>query len=135
MSAVPTANTSAEVAVRRALHRLGLRFRLNRRDLPGRPDIVLPKHRTAIFVHGCFWHSHGCAKGRPPKSRLDYWGPKLARNTERDAEALAALGSLGWRTAVIWQCELKGPEALEERLRTIFGLENFSIDSPEKKGY
>ena len=109
MQAVGTKNTGPEMKVRRILHALGLRFRLHRKDLPGKPDIVLPRHRKVIFVHGCFWHAHGCAKGQPPKSRPDYWLPKLARNVQ--------LESLGWQVLVLWQCEIKESEQLAARLQ------------------
>lgn len=116
MSRIGSKNTAPEVAVRRLLHRLGYRFRLHRRDLPGTPDIVLPKHRTAILVHGCFWHGHGCKIGRPPKTRPEFWMPKLERNRERDASQQRALEALGWRPIVIWQCETRDLETLAQRL-------------------
>lgn len=115
-------NTGPEVRVRQALHRMGYRFRLHRRGLPGSPDIVLLRKRLAIFVHGCFWHQHpGCRLARLPKSRLDYWLPKLDRNAARDAEAVNALQEMGWRTIVIWECQTVDRDALVERLRR--GLE------------
>lgn len=117
MQAVGTKNTGPEMKVRRILHALGLRFRLHRKDLPGKPDIVLPRHRKVIFVHGCFWHAHGCAKGQPPKSRPDYWLPKLARNVERDRTKKEQLESLGWQVLVLWQCEIKESEQLAARLQ------------------
>jgi DNA mismatch endonuclease (patch repair protein) len=117
MQAVGTKNTGPEMKVRRILHALGLRFRLHRKDLPGKPDIVLPRHRKVIFVHGCFWHAHGCAKGQPPKSRSDYWLPKLARNVERDRTKKEHLESLGWKVLVVWQCEIKETEQLTARLQ------------------
>ncbi len=119
------------MAVRRALHRMGYRFRLHRRDLPGRPDLVLPRHRTVIFVHGCFWHGHdACCGNRTPKSYTDYWLPKLQRNRERDLENKAALKTLGWRVVVIWECETRKPATLDEVLRdrmrpTTHELESF----------
>ena len=110
-------DTEPEMAVRRLLHALGFRFRLHRKDLPGKPDIVLPKFKTAILVHGCFWHGHGCSpKNRRPKSNTDYWNPKIDRNIRRDAENLKKLNSLGWKAVVVWACELKTPEALEAKL-------------------
>lgn len=121
MRAVGTKDTSAEVGVRRLLRALGYRYRLHRRDLPGCPDIVFPGRRKAVFVHGCFWHGHLCARGRLPKSRLDYWGPKIGRNRERDAEALAALTRAGWSSLTVWQCELRGPDALTRRLAQFLG--------------
>ena len=112
MSAVRSANTTPELRLRRGLHARGLRFRLHRRDLPGSPDLVLPRFRAAVFVHGCFWHRHpGCPKAATPATRTDYWGPKFARNVERDAAAIAALRALGWRVAVVWECALGARQA------------------------
>ena len=113
MSRIRSGNTQPELAVRRLLHALGYRFRLHRRDLPGRPDIVLPRHSLVIFVHGCFWHQHsGCRLASRPKTRQDYWEPKLAGNVRRDRAAADALASLGWRVAVIWECETRKHETL-----------------------
>jgi DNA mismatch endonuclease (patch repair protein) len=117
MQAVKTRDTGPELIVRRILHRLGYRYRLNATKLPGRPDIVFPVRKRVIFVHGCFWHGHGCAKGQAPKSRLDYWGPKLEVNRERDAVQVRALEDLGWSVLTIWQCETLEREALTARLR------------------
>jgi DNA mismatch endonuclease (patch repair protein) len=123
MRAVKRAHTKPEIIVRQALHALGLRFRLHRRDLPGSPDIVLPKFRTVVFVHGCFWHRHpDCRFATTPKSRQDYWLPKFEANIERDARKEAQLRELGWRVLVIWECETKSLEALEPRLRLEFVL-------------
>ena len=109
MARVHSANTTPEIRVRKLLHSMGYRFRLQRRDLPGNPDIVLPKYRIAIFVHGCFWH--GCPTCRHakirPKDNSSYWDKKLNRNMQRDKENLLALHGLGWRTLVIWECETK----------------------------
>ncbi len=117
MRAVKQKDTGPELAVRRLVHAMGYRFRLHRRDLPGTPDLSLPRHRVAIFVHGCFWHAHAdCPHGRAPRSRTEYWGPKLARNVERDAEKIAALAALGWRAIVVWECELKRLDVLRTRL-------------------
>ena len=107
MSRVGQKDTKPELALRRALHRLGYRFRLHRRDLPGSPDIVFPSRRKVVFVHGCFWHGHGCRWGRLPKSRPEYWKPKIETNRERDKEALSALRDAGWEPKVVWQCELR----------------------------
>lgn len=115
MRSVQTKDTVAEMALRRMLHRLGYRYRLHRRGLPGHPDIVFPVRKKAIFVHGCFWHGHSCPKGRLPKSRLEYWQPKIASNRERDARTLAALERDGWGTFVVWQCELREPGHVLER--------------------
>lgn len=118
MRAVPSRNTGPERVVRSLLRRLGYRFRLHDSRLPGAPDIVFTKRRKVIFVHGCFWHSHeGCSKARLPKTRLDYWEPKLARNRARDKAALNELAGLGWSALVIWQCELSDPETLARALK------------------
>lgn len=117
MSLVRGRNTTPELAVRRLIHRLGYRFRLHSAELPGRPDIVLPRLRKAIFVHGCFWHGHeGCAKGRPPKSRTEYWKAKFDANRKRDARNLLDLKSRGWLPLVVWQCELKKVERLTTKV-------------------
>jgi DNA mismatch endonuclease (patch repair protein) len=106
--------------VRRLAHGLGLRFRLHRRDLPGTPDIVFPRRRTVVLVHGCFWHQHeGCRLARQPKSRLDYWLPKLARNKARDRTAQEDLQALGWQVLVIWECETKAPEIVRSKLEEL----------------
>jgi DNA mismatch endonuclease (patch repair protein) len=113
MRAVKSANTTPELAVRRAAHALGLRFRLGRKDLPGKPDLVLPARRTALFVHGCFWHGHDCPRGaRMPVTNRDYWQAKIGRNMARDKATKAALKKLGWKHAVVWECETKDPEKL-----------------------
>ena len=123
MRSVKRAHTGPEIRVRQALHALGLRFRLHRRDLPGSPDIVLPRVRTAVFVHGCFWHRHlNCRYATTPKSRQDYWLPKFEANVERDARKEAQLQNLGWRVLVIWECETKTREVLKARLRLEFDL-------------
>ena len=111
-------DTRPELAVRRITHSLGFRFRLHRRDLPGIPDIVLPKHRKVIQIHGCFWHQHeGCRLARQPKSRLDYWLPKFARNVERDHRTRAVLEAAGWTCLIVWECETQDPELLQSILR------------------
>lgn len=110
-------DTKPEMLVRRAAHALGFRFRLHRRDLPGSPDLTFPRHRKVIFVHGCFWHQHeGCRLKRQPKSRLDYWLPKLERNVSRDCEAQARLAKLGWDALVIWECETRDYPRVTTRL-------------------
>lgn len=116
MQAVGTEDTGPEWAVRRLLHAQGYRYRLHPKTLPGRPDIVFPKRKKAIFVHGCFWHGHDCRKGHAPKSRLEYWQPKLAANRERDAANAAKLEALGWRVAIVWQCEIEDSAALAAKL-------------------
>jgi DNA mismatch endonuclease (patch repair protein) len=116
MQSVGTHDTGPELTVRRLLHRLGYRYRLHAKKLPGKPDIVFPGRKKAIFVHGCFWHSHGCPKGQAPKSRLDYWEPKLKTNSARDRAQLAALQTLGWSVLTVWQCEIFDPDALRAKL-------------------
>lgn len=121
MSRVAAKNTSAEMRVRRAVHAQGLRYRVHRRDLPGTPDIVFPRHGLVVFVHGCFWHRHpGCKKATTPKSRIEFWRDKFDRTVERDRYAVTGLEALGWRVAVIWECETKKPEILSSRLKQIF---------------
>lgn len=113
-------DTGPELRVRRLLHQLGYRFRLHRRDLPGSPDIVLPRLKLAIFVHGCFWHQHpGCRLARQPKSRLEYWLPKLERNAQRDKKSLAAVRAAGWRGHVVWECETQALEPLRRNLLAV----------------
>ena len=117
MRRVVGAHTGPEMAVRRLLTRMGLRYRLHRKDLPGKPDIVFAGRKAVVFVHGCFWHGHDCARGaRAPKANADYWQAKIGRNRERDSRNEAALTALGWRVITIWECELKAPEKLKARL-------------------
>ena len=106
MAKVRGRDTGPELRVRKALHAAGLRFRLHRRDLPGKPDIVLPRLRSVVFVHGCFWHGHDCRRGRRPTSNQAFWDAKLARNVERDSAAAEALKAAGWNIHVLWECEL-----------------------------
>lgn len=107
MALVRSHNTKPEIAVRKALHAGGYRFRLHRNDLPGKPDLVLPKYNIAIFVHGCFWHGHHCKRGnRIPSTNREYWLSKIGRNVARDRESIANLQRLGWETRVLWECEL-----------------------------
>jgi DNA mismatch endonuclease (patch repair protein) len=123
MSRIRGVNTQPELQVRRLLHAHGYRFRLHRNDLPGNPDIVLPKYRTAIFVHGCFWHGHSCREGRRPKSNSTYWNAKLDRNVARDKRRAAEYRKIGWRRVVVWTCELDAPEKLERRLLRLLHAE------------
>lgn len=126
MARVKGKDTKPELRVRRLLHALGYRFRLHRRDLPGTPDLVFPGRRAVIFVHGCFWHRHpdpGCWRARLPKSRPEFWIPKLEANAARDAVNLAALAALGWRVLTIWECETtpRGAQELAARARAFLG--------------
>jgi DNA mismatch endonuclease (patch repair protein) len=116
MRAVGSTGTAPELAVRRLIWRLGGRYRLNRADLPGKPDIVLPGRRLALFVHGCFWHGHDCARGaRTPKANRDYWVAKIARNRGRDIKAREQLEAQNWRVEIVWECELRDQVALTSR--------------------
>lgn len=120
MRQIKSKGMKPEMAVRQLAHRLGYRFRLHRKDLPGNPDLVFPGRRKVIFVHGCFWHQHtdpDCRDGRAPRSNNDYWGPKLRRNVERDKIAEMALRAQGWDVLTLWECEIcrKG-EGLADRL-------------------
>lgn len=122
MSRVRDRGGKAEMTVRRLVHSLGYRYRLHVSGLPGRPDILLPRHRKIIFVHGCFWHRHDdCRLARLPKSRLDFWVPKLQRNRERDMDAIRSLTKLGWLVLVVWECEVRDREKLIEKLTNFLG--------------
>ena len=122
MRAVKSRDTGPERAVRAMLRAIAPGYRLNRADLPGKPDIAYGRLRLAIFVHGCFWHGHGCPRGaRMPKANADYWRAKIASNRARDEKALATLAATGWRAMVVYECELKAPEKLEARLREAVG--------------
>ena len=115
MAGIKGKNTGPELHVRKVAHALGLRFRLNRTDLPGKPDVVFPKFRIALFVHGCFWHQHGgCRRASKPKSNTDYWEAKLRRNVERDAQTLLALTRRKWKMVVIWECETNNSHRLAD---------------------
>jgi DNA mismatch endonuclease, patch repair protein len=118
MRRIKSKDMKPELLVRRLVHGMGYRYRLHRKDMPGKPDLVFGLRRKVIFVHGCFWHQHAsCPEGRVPSSNESYWQPKLARNAKRDAENLANLDASGWRTLVIWECETKDAAALRRRLR------------------
>lgn len=120
MSRIKGANTKPEVRVRSVLHRMGYRFRLHRKDLPGKPDIVLPKYETVIFVHGCFWHRHpDCRFAYTPRSRVAFWKKKFQRNVERHEEVEQELKELGWRVIVVWECETKDQEQLWQLLEEV----------------
>jgi DNA mismatch endonuclease (patch repair protein) len=112
MSRIRGRDTKPEMFLRLGLHARGLRFRLHRRDLPGRPDIVFPLHRAIVFVHGCFWHGHGCMLCKTPATRPDFWISKIARNAERDQQAVSELVRTGWRVLVVWECAMRGPGRL-----------------------
>ena len=121
MSRIRGKNTKPEIIVRSLLHKIGYRFRLHRKDLPGKPDIVLPKYNTVIFVHGCFWHRHkGCKYAYTPKSRVKFWKDKFAGTVKRDKQQLKHLKEKGWNVEIIWECETANIDMLAARLRSIF---------------
>ena len=120
MAAVRGKDTKPELRVRSAVHRQGFRYSLHRRDLPGKPDLVLPKYNTVIFVHGCFWHGHDCAKGKPPATNKEFWEEKLSGNIERDQRNREALSKSGWNVFVIWECEIgEGIDRVLSHLRKL----------------
>ena len=122
MRAVKSKNTAFEMRVRRLLHAKGYRYRLHRKELPGCPDLVFGARKKIIFLHGCFWHGHECARGnRAPKSNAEYWSVKIARNRARDADVQARLNALGWRLLTIWECELGNDDVLQHRLYSFLG--------------
>jgi DNA mismatch endonuclease (patch repair protein) len=116
MSAVPQVHSSPELAVRRLIHAMGYRFRLHQRSLPGSPDIVLSRLKKVIFVHGCFWHRHGCSKTTAPQTNCSFWNTKFAANRARDRRVIRHLRDLGWESIVVWECQLERPHALSARL-------------------
>ena len=121
MSAIKSKNTKPEIAVRKLLHSMGYRFRLHRKDLPGSPDIVLPKYKKAIFVHGCFWHRHeNCKYASTPNTRKEFWEKKFQANVKRDLEIQEKIKNLGWQSVIIWECETKNMEILREKIIDVF---------------
>lgn len=122
MRAVKSGDTTPELVVRSLAHSMGYRFRLHRNDLPGKPDLVFPRLHKAIFVHGCFWHGHDCARGaRVPKANREYWTKKVARNRERDLKHLEDLAAAGWKSLVIWECDLRQSNRLCAQIRRFLG--------------
>ena len=125
MRSVKGRDTKPEMTVRRMVHAMGYRYRLHRKDLPGKPDLVFSSRKKFIFVHGCFWHGHDCARGaRTPKSNRDYWEGKISRNRQRDSQSLKALVKAGWGGLTVWECELKDQDSLRKRLRTFIEENN-----------
>ena len=121
MSAIKSKNTKPEIKVRKVLHSMGYRFRLHSKDLPGSPDIVLPKYKTVIFVHGCFWHRHeNCKYASIPKTRQEFWNKKFEENIKRDSEIQEKIKILDWRSVVIWECETKNMENLRDKIIDVF---------------
>jgi len=130
MRRVKGRDTTPERTVRRLLTKLGARYRLHRKDLPGNPDIVMPGRRLAVLVHGCFWHGHDCARGaRVPKANREYWTAKVARNVARDARTREALTAGGWRVEMVWECELKDEAAVSGRLKAL--LDQAAASKPD----
>ncbi|MGI8687062.1 MAG: very short patch repair endonuclease [Thermomicrobiales bacterium] len=128
MRSVKSRDTKPEMRVRRTLHAIGYRFRLHRGDLPGKPDITLPRHRTVIFVHGCFWHQHdGCERAERPASNTAYWQRKLLRNVERDRTNYLALEVAGWHVVTLWECEIDGAKNLADLLTEKLASQRFSV--------
>jgi DNA mismatch endonuclease (patch repair protein) len=118
MQAVKSKDTAPELTVRRLAHRMGYRFRLHRKDLPGKPDLVFPGRHRVIFVHGCFWHGHDCIRGaRVPKGNRDYWVKKIARNRARDQKNLEQLTAAGWTSLVVWECNMRNEKKLTTQVR------------------
>lgn len=118
MAAVRSVNTRPEIVVRRLVHGFGYRFRLHVKDLPGKPDMCFRRDRKVIFIHGCFWHCHGCKQTRHPSTNVEYWGPKIAGNVMRDRKVKAALKKLGWRYLVVWECQLNRLDRVEQKIRS-----------------
>lgn len=131
MAAIKAAGTSAEVYIRKIIFSEGLRYRINQKSLPGKPDIVLAKYRTVIFVHGCFWHRHQCRLGSVPKSNLDYWIKKFNSNVERDRENIQSLLNLKWKVVIVWECAVRGKSRLSEDVLR-FKLLSSIKDNPNK---
>lgn len=126
MSHIRSTNTKPEETVRKYLFSKGFRYRKNDKRLPGKPDIVLPKYKTVVFINGCFWHMHNCSRSRLPKSNLEYWKPKILRNVERDQNNYQKLIDAGWKVIIVWECELK-KKTLEERLEALCNEIRFGL--------
>jgi DNA mismatch endonuclease (patch repair protein) len=121
MAKIGGKDTAPEMIVRRIVHALGFRFRLHRKDLPGTPDLVFPRHKKIVLVHGCYWHGHECKIGRLPKSNVAFWTAKIVKNRARDERNLAELAQLGWRALVVWQCETRRPADLRKAVAAFLG--------------
>jgi DNA mismatch endonuclease, patch repair protein len=135
MRRIKSKGMKPELLVRSLAHKMGYRFRLHRRDLPGKPDLVFGPRRKAIFIHGCFWHQHpGCREGRLPTSNQGYWRPKLARNVTRDAAAITELHARGWKTLVIWECETEEHNYLKRTIRTFLGKPKMAVSPTGPNG-
>lgn len=135
MQAVRVKNTAPELRVRSLLHRLGYRFRLHRKDLPGTPDLVFPARRSVLFVHGCFWHGHTCRRGKPPSSNIGFWLPKIASNRKRDNRAARRLRKDGWKVLTVWECETKDCDRLKQRLFLFLDQPNHEPKNEKKASH
>lgn len=135
MSRIHSKNTKPEKIVRSMLFSMGFRFRINRKDLPGKPDIVLPRYKTVIFVHGCFWHRHNCKDATMPKSNTDFWEKKFSANVERDKKVKYELAALGWKVITVWECELKDLEILKLKLISRINDEELMMVAEKKPEY
>jgi len=136
MRKVCSTDTTPEKLVRRLLHRCGYRFKLSNKDLPGNPDIVLPKYNTVVFVHGCFWHRHkGCRAASMPQSNVDYWRKKFSGNEKRDRRVKRELRQLGWRVCVVWECQTKLPQKLISRLKRLLDSACSYENHPDNLAY
>lgn len=135
MAGIRSRDTKPEIRVRKALHALGFRFALSSRGLPGKPDVVLPKWKVAVFVHGCFWHLHGCHLSKTPASNTEFWTEKLGKNVERDSRMVAKLLEEGWRVLLIWECALRGKHAEEVFGSEMSGVANWIREKKDQKTY
>lgn len=131
MSRISGKDTKPELQVRSLLHGMGYRFRLWRKDLPGNPDIILPRHKKLIFVHGCFWHGHeGCPRSKRPNTNVEFWNKKIDGNMKRDKHNIRKLEDSGWMTLTLWTCEIKNQQVLENRLTAFLGTDQHKQEDP-----
>ena len=131
MSNIKGKNTSPEISIRKALHARGFRFRLHAKELPGKPDLILPKHRAAIFVNGCFWHGHTCRYFKLPRTRPEFWLDKINSNRQRDIRQIAALNEAGWRVLLIWECAIRA-EKKEKKLFLVDAVQRWLLSGPRQ---
>ncbi len=129
MSRISGKDTKPEILVRSLLHRMGYRFRLHKKELPGKPDITLPKHKKVIFVHGCFWHGHeNCLRSKRPSTNVVFWNKKINGTIERDKQNIQNLENLGWKTLILWTCEIKNHDVLKRKLTSFMETSNLEQD-------
>ena len=134
MSGIRGKNTKPEMIVRKGLHRLGFRYKLHEKKLPGKPDLVLPKYKAVIFVHGCFWHKHDCKYFKWPKTRTEFWRDKINRNVTRDKLAISTLRSEGWRVSVVWECAFKHKDNAFDIIKLLADWLNSDLQEVELSG-